>query len=261
MKTEIYYFSGTGNSLYIAKAVNESLIEPGDVFPITKYNEVPTVVINADVLGFVFPVYMETVPDVVENFITRIDLRSEPYIFAAITYNSHAHYILPLFNKLLNGRSMELSLGEVVNMPGNAIVSSPEENEKRLIASQQRIKDIASKVDKKAVEFLMPPILGKELSSVKERANAVLPNLRNKFQSTSLCTGCGTCVRVCPMANVELKNSLPEWGDHCAICLACFHWCPNNAIMWTAPVVGDRPQYHHPLVTAADIAEQCQPYK
>ena len=46
------------------------------------------------------------------------------------------------------------------------------------------------------------------------------------------CTGCGTCVDVCPVGVYELRDdkSVPVNVDECILCRACEAQCPNNAI-------------------------------
>jgi len=46
------------------------------------------------------------------------------------------------------------------------------------------------------------------------------------------CTGCGTCVDVCPVGVFEIVDgkSSPVNVDECLVCMACETQCPENAI-------------------------------
>ena len=46
------------------------------------------------------------------------------------------------------------------------------------------------------------------------------------------CTGCGTCVNVCPVNVFELKDgkSIPVNAKECIGCMACENSCPAGAI-------------------------------
>ena len=35
------------------------------------------------------------------------------------------------------------------------------------------------------------------------------------FYADQTCTGCGKCVKVCPLNNVTMKNKKPVWEKHC----------------------------------------------
>lgn len=49
---------------------------------------------------------------------------------------------------------------------------------------------------------------------------------------TEKCTGCGTCVDVCPVGVYEIVDgkSSPVHVDECLACHACESQCPEGAI-------------------------------
>ncbi|MBN1673737.1 MAG: hypothetical protein JXR37_22005 [Kiritimatiellae bacterium] len=48
------------------------------------------------------------------------------------------------------------------------------------------------------------------------------------------------------------RNEKPSWLHRCEQCLACLHWCPQEAIQVGKKTVG-RARYHHPDVRARDL--------
>jgi ferredoxin len=251
MKAEIYYFTGTGNSLYVAQEINKVLLHRGELLSIAHYQNDETVQSDAEVIGFVFPIYMGSVPWIVAEFIKKLKIEKSPYVFAIATYNSHVMQCLQVLSEVLRSNSISLSLAETVNMPGNAKASSQKENENRLNASAQRIVDIAQKInDRVTASQIVSSRITKKVAKVYEHTSIA------KLKVLPSCNGCGICTKVCPTRNIVLKDKKPTWGKNCSSCLACFHWCPQNAIKWTVPIVGNSSQYHHPEVKVTEIIKQ-----
>jgi ferredoxin len=82
----------------------------------------------------------------------------------------------------------------------------------------------------------------------------LMPLCGTSFAADEKCTGCGTCARVCAVGNIEIVHARPVWQNRCENCLACYNWCPTNAIHGALANKGYH--YHHPDVTARDIAGQ-----
>ncbi|MFA6226475.1 MAG: EFR1 family ferrodoxin [Methanoregula sp.] len=85
MKTIIYYFTGTGNSLAAAKTICARL---GDceLVSIPSLAGSPTDIIPAaDRVGIICPVYDLGLPSIVAEFAERLDLHSTGYCFAVLT--------------------------------------------------------------------------------------------------------------------------------------------------------------------------------
>ncbi len=61
MKTVIYYFSGTGNSLKFAKDLSDKL-EKSEIVPIAKLWEQDIIVPQSEKVGLIFPLYFGVVP-------------------------------------------------------------------------------------------------------------------------------------------------------------------------------------------------------
>lgn len=83
MSTQLFYFSGTGNSLELARDIARNLDDTELVSITTVTAE--TIDINADVVGFMFPVYAWGVPRIMVDFIKRLKFKGNEYVFAAVT--------------------------------------------------------------------------------------------------------------------------------------------------------------------------------
>ena len=83
MKTNLFFFSATGNSLIVAKDIAAKL-------PETQIFSIPKVInqeidLNADNIGFIFPVYFSGMPRIVIDFINKLESSKTKYIFAICT--------------------------------------------------------------------------------------------------------------------------------------------------------------------------------
>jgi len=250
MISEIYYFSGTGNSLAVARMINEKSVEKKEIIPISNGKSVT----KADNVGFVFPVYCHKVPDIVKRFILKMEFTSSPYIYAVATNNGEIGQSLFDVQKLLSKKGQSLSLGIAIEMPGNAMVTPPDVELKRLSAMEQKATEIAElvKVQKRGI------IEGNDsfTEHIRNRIvgffawNYIFSPKRYKISEN--CTGCGTCEKICPVNNIHLINHKPVWNNKCATCLACFHWCPNEVI-YDSRYLKKRRKYKHPDIKINDL--------
>lgn len=72
------------------------------------------------------------------------------------------------------------------------------------------------------------------------------------FWSKEICNGCGTCIKVCPASNIELKNKRPKWRHECEFCLACIHWCPKEAIEFKKDSI-NKERYHNTYIKIKEV--------
>lgn len=77
------------------------------------------------------------------------------------------------------------------------------------------------------------------------------------FSCDEVCSGCQTCVKICPVGNIELNKGKPSWKHRCEQCFACLQWCPNEAIQFREGTRGNG-RYQNPLI---DIEEMMGLYK
>lgn len=80
MSTEIYYFSGTGNSLYVAREL-QKLIPEAELIPIAGVLKSDNIQTKGDNVGFVFPCHGLTIPIPVRKFLKKVNVRSSDYFF------------------------------------------------------------------------------------------------------------------------------------------------------------------------------------
>lgn len=230
--TEIYYFSGTGNSFQLACDIADRLPNCA-VIKMTEYNNEP---VCADRVGVVFPVYMWGIPKYVSEFLKRLNIGKDKYIFAAATYGGSAGKALDIAQEILERRGLQLSAGFLVRMPDNYIIgyNAPSEKKQAKLfkAEKHKAEHIAQTVgymkkpdiEKSRLVFdrIFAGVLYKKLNGVHD--------MDKGFTVNDKCTSCGKCVNVCPVGNIKLTDGKPQWTHRCELCLGCLQRCPARAI-------------------------------
>jgi len=259
MGTEIYYFSGTGNSLAVARDIAEKI--NGKVLSIPSVMDRENIKVGADVLGIVSPTYGMRMPRITERFIGKLtDLQSK-YIFAIVTVGGIAGGVLNRISEAISLRGGSLAAGFVVRMPANYIHNAdalPVFLQKTLFRNWGKKADkiadhILSGKSGRMEKFnpLMTLLFSKSIDNQYLRGD-LNPDIDKSFWTDDRCNGCGICSKVCPVGNVEMVNDRPVWQHHCEKCLACIQWCPKESIQFKSATL-KRKRYHHPDVKLSDM--------
>ena len=85
-KRLIFYFTATGNSLYVAR---ELAGESGQLLSIPQIIKGEHLDFEADEIGFVFPDYAASAPLMVREFVSKAYFKAQ-YIFSVITFGNFA---------------------------------------------------------------------------------------------------------------------------------------------------------------------------
>ena len=281
-KVEIYYFSGTGNSLALARDIARKT--DGELISIPSVMDKDKINIEADVLGIVFPTYYETydgVPLIVRRFVKKLENMENKYIFGICTYGGASVTALKCLNKLINSRDGKLSAGFTVNMPSNMAgpnLNNTEKQHKMFDVWNENLDYISEFINTRKegefdtqnilfgrayillkliyspLMFLFKPSTLKHLKKYSSESlpyEEQLPFMDKSFSTDEKCVGCGNCSRICPVNNIKMVDNKPSWQHHCEFCLACFHWCPKAAIK--SSELTNTIRYHHPDVKISDM--------
>lgn len=286
MSTEIFYFSGTGNSLAVARDIAEKT--NGKLISIASRRDEESITTEADVIGIVFPVYyvgLNYIPLLVQNFVMKLENIGAKYIFAVCTYGGGFGPTLQILDTLVRTRGGRLAAGFGVQMPQNAF-NKPLENKEKLFKGWKNKKLItiyeyvnAKKVGRFETDgFVISPVIKILISMINssffrpifirtiyraadsqknlDRPFAeIMPLIDRSYHADENCTGCGICTKVCPVRNIEMVDHKPAWRHHCENCLACINWCPQKAIHGYAELPNLK-RYHHPEVKLSDVLRQ-----
>lgn len=233
---KIFYFTGTGNSLYIAKKIAaKSNYELCEISYALSNRDLLNCA-DTEVIGLVFPLYSFGVPEMVERFLKSLhNLNSKTYVFAIISCGSSGYGIVSeQLSELLSHKNSSLNYVTFQHMPSNYIkLFKPPtlEMAKHDIQTQdafieQIIADISHKRSKIITKSIFSPIY----QFIYKGWRKQLENCAQKFSVQTTCIGCALCVKLCPEQNISLINAKPKWANNCQDCLACINACPTNSI-------------------------------
>ncbi len=260
METKLYVYTGTGNSLWVARQLALELKDTALQFMPLFSKEIR---VEADRVGIIFPVHIWGLPFRVIQFINHLQVKPETYFFAlAVNAGQPAATLLQL-GKLMSKRRRSLALGCSFVMPSNYTPwGGPgpiDIQERRFKEAQEKVKTIAGTIrrgERKKVDRgpLWQNIV---FSWIYEMSFRSVHKMDNKFCVDDKCNRCGICSEVCPAGNIEMSDGKPVWLHRCEQCLACLQWCPQQSIQYGKKTVNYQ-RYHHPEVTLKDILEQAK---
>lgn len=259
----IFYFSGTGNSLYIAKSIaeqnNENLVSITATIREDK-EHYEYKLKDDELIGVVYPIYAWAPPKQVLQFIEKLKLSNynDNYIFTVATCGANIGNTIEVLDKTLKKKNLHLNSGFSVVMPNNYIISgdvdTKEVEASKLLKAEEVIYTINDTIKhrKKDVYQIKKGFMPKILTSiVNPLFNKHAINTK-KFYVNDKCIGCGLCEKVCNCGTIKVQEK-PIWGNNCSQCLACIHLCPTNAIQY-GKGTEKKGRYKHPKITVEDMA-------
>lgn len=251
----VLYFTGTGNSLYVAKKLDDVRVS------------IPKVIHNAnqeyaaDRIGIVCPIYGHEMPGLVKEFIKRATFHTD-YFYVVLTYGKIHGGAAELAEQYLNQCGIDASYINTIMMVDNYLpafdmneqlaidaekrVDEHIERIKEEIRKQKRWRQSATQTDRKWHQMY--------LKMSREDPHDVRKGI---FTVSDLCIGCGICMHVCPTGSIRVENQHAEYKDtgRCQMCLACVHHCPENAIRLTISEKNPNARYHNSNIRLSEIVE------
>lgn len=232
----ILYFTGTGNSRYIAlqlsKQIHDEVKSINEYFKYQKqsvfYSDKPYV--------FVLPTYAWRMPRIVMEWIQRASFSGNRKVYVILTCGESVgqadKFARIFFNRKTNLYFQGL---QYIVMPENYIVlfHAPKPKESKEIVNQAmpKIKYLAKYIQNEE-KF---PAISYHFGSVVQSSIVNFPFYHlivsdKGFYATDKCISCQRCKQLCPLNNITIVHGKPKWNGHCTHCMACICGCPVEAI-------------------------------
>lgn len=247
----IFYFSGTGNTRWVARQIAEAIGEELHYIPdLIREDRYKFELKEGERIGFCFPTHGWQPPRIVRDFISKMKVNraDRHFCWAVTTCGDNMGEAMTILNKELTANErLRLEDGRVLQAESMFSVIMPEayvclpfmytdtkEKETEKIATARsrmaHITDTIKTCRKGVVEL--------EKGATPRLYSYVIGGYFNKRMITDkkfmvdedVCIKCGKCAKVCPVDNI--KGTPPEWlhNGRCTCCLACYHYCPVHAI-------------------------------
>jgi ferredoxin len=241
----IVFFSGTGNTEYVARAIKDGFVNKNiacDSYEISKNTGFED---KYDFYVFGGPIYVDVFPafytEWVKEHITKGKGRK------CIVFSTQASKMAcgpTAFSKELKKIGFEVVIEDCIFMPNNYYVVMLKK------FSEQRVSEILRRSEERA-EVIVDKFLKNEalFNTAKGREIWAKPLYKmfnqwaKKWAKKSLtvdmgkCNQCGLCQKQCPVNNIKVNKDSVMFFDKCISCQRCLHKCPVNAFLYKNKVI------------------------
>ena len=238
----IFYFSGTGNSRWVARGLAQRLGDATmvDMAAALRANKHEFSLQLNEMLGFVFPIHSWGLPPLVRRFVDALKLSgyAQQRVFGVFSCGDECGYSNVDFERLVASKGMTTRHIYSVQMPNTYICMSgfkldtPELEAAKVAQAEVDVQRIAE-----ALQSDSPIALYHQGRFNFVKSRLIYPGFvrfamdSRPFRVDERCISCGRCVRSCPTGNIALDaQNRPRWERNCVQCLACLHHCPTQAI-------------------------------
>ena len=251
----ILYFSGSGNSLAIARRLAEKLNE--QVMPLREAVSIDLT--KEQRIGLVYPTYWLDAAKPVRELVPKLNISSSAYVFIVITCGAQTNNAVWSVRRLLEKKGIKVAYCNKIRVPDSSATGfgrNPNEQLWKFEKYEPRMKQI--------IDDLVNERHGSHYGGFDPFGWLLnRPGIAEKTQkatqpdtNTDKCVGCGICSKICPQENITLVDGKAKIGNQCAMCLACLHFCPHQAMEINHKPTPKELQYHHPDIQLKDMMKQ-----
>lgn len=230
------YFSGTGNSKYIANLFSKKI--GAKCYSIEEKIDFKKEIQKQDTIAFCYPIYASNVPRIMREFVTKnIETLKNKKLIIFCTQLIFSGDGARIFTDLLPDGYGEVIYAEHFNMPNNICnsgifpIKNGEKTKKYIKTAQKKINRICKDLEKGKIKKRgfnkVSNIIGKSQSGYWPK---IEEKNKSSVQVDNDCIKCGLCTKLCPMKNLNLTNNEIVQNNNCILCYRCVNACPKKAI-------------------------------
>lgn len=232
------YFSGTGNTKHcIQKLLNE--IDSGAHCISIEDKNVVCEIRKNDIIILAYPIYFSNLPKIMHDFIVENGVVfANKKVYLMVTMGLFSGDGAGCAARLLKKHGTHIMGGLHLKMPDcigdeKVLKKTPEQNKQLVKAAETKIENAVHKFKnntptQEGIGFLyhMAGLFGQRLwfyNKTREYSDKL------KIDAAK-CVGCGACVQLCPLNNLNISEGKAKANGKCTMCYRCVSTCPKLAI-------------------------------
>jgi len=244
-KIDIYWFSGSGNTLFVAKVITEFLKENNFEVNLKqiKYTNPSTVDINRTI-GLAIPVAEQGTYPFIWDFINKLPSpdkngKTDAGVFMVDTMMLYSGGIKGPVKKILEKKGFHLLGAKEIIMPNTLLKlkNQPDKDMLKMEKGQLTAETFAKDIMTGKAVWKDIPFYSDMMASFSKKDSTW--NVFRKYFPLKVdnekCTGCRLCERICPENSWTFDKGKIEMNwkkTDCIFCLRCFSYCPTEAITY-----------------------------
>lgn len=231
----LYWFSGSGNTLYIAEKAAELLEKASfhvELHPLEKTD--PREISRSGTIGLFVPVAGQgTFPNVWEFLQALPDAEGTPF-FLVDTMGYYSGGIKGPVKKIISRKGYRPAGALELVMPNTFLKKKTvvEKEKKIVMKGESRLAFFMEKLIAGRAAWADIPLYSDWMSSfykTRKQSRKWIKMFRKSINSN--CTECGICVKICPEKCYSAGDRhIDVNSENCVLCQRCLEYCPVNAI-------------------------------